>query len=151
MLPGIIYVSWQAAQVLELANLVFNERSENAVLLGPGGVGKSNIAMSLGCGATQAGIRTRFITAADLLLVLTTANRQNQLADVQRRLVNPYRLLIIDLDEIGYLPMSREAASKPAVLPVDCQALQARQCGMSSLPATCRSASGTRPMLTTRR
>jgi DNA replication protein DnaC len=57
----------------------------------------------------QAGIRTRFITAADLLLILTTAHRQNQLADALRRFVNPYRLLIID--EIGYLPMSREQAN----------------------------------------
>ena len=97
------------AQVLELANLAFIERNENVVLLGPSGVGKSHLAMSLGYGATQAGIRTRFITAADLLLILTTAHRQNQLADALRRFVNPYRLLIID--EIGYLPMSREQAN----------------------------------------
>jgi DNA replication protein DnaC len=97
------------AQVLELATLAFVERSENVVLLGPSGVGKSHIAVSLGYSATQAGIRTRFITAADLLLILTTAHRQNQLADALRRFVNPYRLLIID--EIGYLPMSREQAN----------------------------------------
>ena len=69
------------AQVLELASLAFIERNENVVLLGPSGVGKSHLAMSLGYSATQAGIRTRFITAADLLLILTTAHRQNQLAD----------------------------------------------------------------------
>ena len=40
---------------------------------------------------------------------LTTAHRQNQLADALKRFVNPYRLLIID--EIGYLPMSREQAN----------------------------------------
>ena len=97
------------AQVLELATLAFIERNENVVLLGPSGVDKSHIAVSLGYSATQAGIRTRFITAADLLLILTTAHRQNQLADALRRFVNPYRLLIID--EIGYLPMSREQAN----------------------------------------
>lgn len=57
----------------------------------------------------QAGIKVRFITAADLLMILTTAHRQNQLGDALKRFVNPYRLLIID--EIGYLPMSREQAN----------------------------------------
>ena len=97
------------AQVQELATLAFIERNENVVLLGPSGVGKSHLAVSLGYNATQAGIRTRFNTAADLLLILTTAHRQNQLADALRRFMNPYRLLIID--EIGYLPMSREQAN----------------------------------------
>jgi len=97
------------AQVQELATLAFIERNENVVLLGPSGVGRSHLAVSLGYNATQAGIRTRFNTAADLLLILTTAHRQNQLADALRRFMNPYRLLIID--EIGYLPMSREQAN----------------------------------------
>ena len=97
------------AQLQELTTLAFIERSENIVLLGPSGVGKTHLAIALGYAATQAGIKTRFITAADLLLILTTAHRQNNLADALRRFVNPYRLLVID--EIGYLPMSREQAN----------------------------------------
>jgi DNA replication protein DnaC len=96
-------------QIQELAALTFVERNENVVLLGPSGVGETHIAIALGYGATQAGIKTRFISAADLLLLLTTANRQGRLAEALKRTILQYRLLIID--EIGYLPMSREQAN----------------------------------------
>ena len=78
-------------------------------VIGPSGVGKTHLAIALGYKAAQAGIKTRFTTAADLLLALTAAHIQNQLKSVMHRAVNNYRLLIID--EIGYLPMTREQAN----------------------------------------
>jgi DNA replication protein DnaC len=96
-------------QIDELAGLGFIERSENVVLVGPSGVGKTHLAIALGYKATQAGIKTRFMTAADLLLALTTAHRQHNLKEVMQRGIKAYRLLIID--EIGYLPKNRDQAN----------------------------------------
>lgn len=95
--------------ISELATLAFVERAENIVLLGPSGVGKTHLAIALGYRATQAGIRTRFITAAEIILQLTNAHRQGRLKEYLRRTIQAPKLLIID--EVGYLPFSREEAS----------------------------------------
>jgi DNA replication protein DnaC len=97
------------SQIEDLAGLGFIERHENVVLVGPSGVCKTDLAMALGYKATQAGIKTRFTTAADLLLALTSAHTQNNLKAIMHLAIKACRLLIID--EIGYLPMIREQAN----------------------------------------
>ena len=79
------------------------------MLLGPSGVGKTHLAIALGYRATQSGIKTRFITAADLMLQLGMASRQERLKEYLSRIVLGPRLLIID--EIGYLPFGRDEAN----------------------------------------
>lgn len=96
-------------QLTELGGLAFIERAENIVLIGPSGIGKTHLAIALGYRATQAGIKTRFITAADLMLQLGTAQRQGRLKEYFNRAILGPRLLIVD--EIGYLPFGREEAN----------------------------------------
>lgn len=97
------------AQILELGSLSFVERAENVVLLGPSGVGKSHLAIALGYRATQANLKVRFLSAADLMLQLETAHRQGRYKEVLRQIALHPSVLIID--EIGYVPLSRDQAN----------------------------------------
>jgi DNA replication protein DnaC len=96
-------------QIQELASLTLIERAENVVLLGPSGVGKGHLAMALGYRAVMAGIKTRFITAADLMIQLAAAKAQGRLKRYFNRAVLGPKLLIVD--EVGYLPFGRDEAN----------------------------------------
>lgn len=95
-------------QIMELSSLSFIERMENIVLLGPSGVGKTHLAIALGYLATQAGLKARFITAADLAVLLDTAHREGRYDLVMKNGILASKLLIID--EFGYLPLQRHQA-----------------------------------------
>ncbi len=71
-------------------------------------MGKTHLAIAMDYEAVRAGIKVRFTTAADLLLQLSTAQRQGRYKTTLQRGVMAPRLLIID--EIGYLPFSQEEA-----------------------------------------
>jgi DNA replication protein DnaC len=95
--------------IKQLFSLSFVERKENVVILGASGLGKTHIAIALGYAVTQAGYKVRFVSAADLLLYLETAKKQDKLKDYMRRITTHYKLLIID--ELGYLPVDKEQAN----------------------------------------
>ncbi len=94
--------------VRELAGLGFVERAENVILLGPPGVGKTHLALALGVKAVEAGHRVLFVTLETLMARLKRAQVENRLERQLQQLVYPKVLLI---DEIGYLPMTRDEAS----------------------------------------
>ena len=94
--------------VRELAGLAFVERAHNVVLLGPPGVGKTHLAVALGVKAVEAGFSVLCLTLETLMGRLARAQRENRLDRTLQQLTYP-KLLI--LDELGYLPLSREEAS----------------------------------------
>lgn len=95
-------------QLQQLATCHYIEHGDNVIVLGPPGVGKTHLAVSLGLKAIEAGYRVLFTSAAHLIAVLTKAHAEGRLDEKLKVYTTP-RLLIID--EIGYLPIDRLGAN----------------------------------------
>lgn len=93
----------------ELLTLRFIDQTQNILLLGPSGVGKTHIAIALGYASTQKRIKTKFVTISDLMLQLEASKYNATLDSYLRRVIYSPRLLIID--EFGYIKLNEMQAN----------------------------------------
>jgi DNA replication protein DnaC len=87
--------------------LDFLAQRENVIVAAPHGLGKTMFAKNLVHQAILAGHSARFLTAADLILDLTS---QETARALQRRLRTYLRPSLIAIDEVGYLAYDAHAA-----------------------------------------
>jgi DNA replication protein DnaC len=94
--------------IRELTNLIFLDEAKNVIFLGPPGVGKTHLAISLGIKACQMRKRVLFYSAEQLTQELAAAEVSGNL---QKVLLSLARVDLLIIDELGYLELSKKTAT----------------------------------------
>jgi DNA replication protein DnaC len=94
--------------VIHLAQLAWVEESANVCFFGPPGTGKTHCAIALAIKACERGYGVAFATAQEWVSRLEQAQDRNQ-HEAELRRLERYQLLVVD--EVGYLPLERQAAN----------------------------------------
>lgn len=92
-------------QFMAFWNSTWVENTQNLVLIGPSGVGKSHLASALCYHATQRGISSAFIPCFDLIAKLKRARNKHTLIQYYSA------VKVFCLDELGYVFPSQEEAN----------------------------------------
>ena len=93
----------------EILTLRFVDECKNILLFGPSGVGKTHLATAIAYAVTQQRIKTKFITAGDLMIQLEAASATNRLDNYFKRTIDIPRVLVID--EFGYVKFNETQAN----------------------------------------
>jgi DNA replication protein DnaC len=93
--------------IRELAGCEYIKEHRNVIFPGRSGTGKTHLATSLGIEACRNNYRTRFVSCYGLVNELIEARQEKDL----RRLIGRHaRYDLLILDELGYIPFSKEGA-----------------------------------------
>ena len=96
------------SKIMDFMTLRFIEKNNNIIFCGTPGVGKTNLAVSIGIEAAKQRYSVYFITFQDLISQLRKANYENRL-EARVKWFCRYKLLIID--ELGYERMDVDSAN----------------------------------------
>jgi DNA replication protein DnaC len=94
-------------QIRELATLRFVASAENILFLGPPGVGKTHLVVSLGMCAILQGMSVLFYALPDLIQQLAKDAKADRLSQRLQALARPQLLI---LDEVGYFSLDKRSA-----------------------------------------
>lgn len=94
--------------IRELANLTFMSQARNIIFIGPPGVGKTHLAISIGIKAACARKRVIMYNAEDLIKELTANEVSGRLSYYLDSLS---RIDLLIIDELGYLTLSKQSAA----------------------------------------
>ncbi|MCL0040699.1 IS21-like element helper ATPase IstB [Thermodesulfovibrionales bacterium] len=95
-------------EAIRLSSLEFIERKGNVIFLGPPGVGKTRLSVGLAMKACISRYRVLFMTAQKLIEELMLSKRDGSVVE---RLVAYSRFHLLVIDELGYMPITRERAN----------------------------------------
>jgi DNA replication protein DnaC len=91
----------------DMETFTFIEKKENLIFMGAVGTGKTHLATAIALRACQNGKRTRFFTAASLANILL---EKNQKGTINNFLSTFKRVELMVIDEIGFVPLHKDAA-----------------------------------------
>lgn len=91
----------------DLAGCDFIKEHKNVIFLGRSGTGKTHMATAMGIEACRNNFRTRFVTCCGLVNELIESRQEKTL---QRLLQKYARYDLLILDELGYIPFSKEGS-----------------------------------------